>query len=310
MRRLAQGTFQIRRAPLPPALEDAGLGRHSLDKVFSGDLEATSHGEMLSAMGTVPGSAGYVALERVTGSLFGRRGSFVLQHSGTMDRGTPGLVVTVVPDSGADALAGLSGTMRIVADRGAHSYEFDCELPKHLTMDELITGLAEAGSSPSDAGRVELIVRRPAIGARDVVEHADLDPAVGVVGDNWKERGSSRTQDGTAHPEMQVNVMNSRVVNLIATSRDRWPLAGDQLFVDFELSEANVPPGTHLALGTAVLEVTAEPHTGCGKFVSRFGLDAMKFVNSPDGRARRLRGLNAKVIEAGRVRVGDVVSKI
>jgi len=292
-----------------PAFDAAGLGRHSLDKSFTGDLEAASLGEMLSAGGSVPGSAGYVAIERVTGQLFGRRGSFVLMHTGLMNRGAPSLSVTVVPDSGTEALAGLSGSMRIAIEKGQHSYEFDCELPKHLTTDELTAGLAAIGTSPADAGVVELIVRRPRMGEREIVQEAELDMQTGLVGDNWKERGSARTADGTAHPEMQINIMNSRVVNLIATGRDRWPLAGDQFFVDFDLSAANLPPGTRLAFGTAVLEVTSEPHTGCAKFVGRFGLDAMKFVNSPAGRALQLRGINAKVVTPGRVRAGDVISK-
>ena len=123
--RAAKGTFQVKRAPVPTAFEAASLGRHSLDKVFSGDLEATSLGEMLSAGGSVPGSAGYVAMERVTGRLHGRSGVFVLQHSATMDRGTPTLTITVVPDTGTDALTGISGSMRIIIDKGQHFYEFD-----------------------------------------------------------------------------------------------------------------------------------------------------------------------------------------
>jgi hypothetical protein len=123
--RVAKGSFQVKRAAVPAAFEAASLGRHSLDKVFSGDLEATSLGEMISAGGTVPGSAGYVAMERVTGTLHGRGGAFVLQHSATMNRGTPSMTITVVPDTGTDALAGLSGSMRIIIDKGQHSYEFE-----------------------------------------------------------------------------------------------------------------------------------------------------------------------------------------
>jgi len=125
---IAKGPFQVKRAAVPAAFEASSLGRHSLDKVFSGDLEATSLGEMLSAGGSVPGSAGYVAMERVTGTLHGRSGAFVLQHSATMDRGTPTLTITVVPDTGIDALTGLSGSMRIIMDKGQHSYEFDYQL--------------------------------------------------------------------------------------------------------------------------------------------------------------------------------------
>jgi MOSC domain-containing protein YiiM len=106
---------------------------------------------------------------------------------------------------------------------------------------------------------------------------------------------------------MQINIMNARATALVAGSKDRWPLAGDQLYVDLDLSGANLPPGTRLAIGSAVLEVTSQPHTGCAKFVARFGLDAMKFVNSPVGRELNLRGINAKVVTAGTIRVGDDV---
>ena len=102
--------------------------------------------------------------------------------------------------------------------------------------------------------------------------------------------------------------MNSRVINLVATSRERWPLAGDQLFIDLDLSEDNLPPGTRLELGTAVIEVTAIPHTGCKKFVERFGLDAVKFVNSGINNLK-LRGVNAKVVRPGLVSAGDKVRK-
>jgi hypothetical protein len=130
------------------------------------------------------------------------------------------------------------------------------------------------------------------------------------VGDSWNRRGSSRSIDGGPHPDMQLNIMNARAIALVAQSPDRWPLAGDQLFVDLDLSPANLPPGTRLAIGSAIVEVTAEPHTGCGKFVSRFGVDAMKFVNSTIGRELSLRGINAKVVQPGAIRIGDAVRKM
>jgi hypothetical protein len=180
----------------------------------------------------------------------------------------------------------------------------------HLTLDELHAGLPDIDRAPRDEGVLRLIVRRPAVGEREVLDEGRLDVHVGLVGDNWQTRGSNRTADGTAHPDMQLNIMSSRAIDLVAGRRDRWHLAGDQLFIDLDLSEANLPPGTRLALGSAVIEVTPEPHTGCQKFVKRFGLDAMKFVNSPVGRQRRLRGLNAKVIRPGVIRVGDAVRKV
>ena len=177
-------------------------------------------------------------------------------------------------------------------------------------MAELDAGLQDVVLSPKDAGRLEMIARRPAVGEREVLVDGDLDAAVGLVGDTWAARPSSRTRDRSPHPEMQLNIMNARAIALIAGVRERWPLAGDQLYVDLDLSAANLGAGTRLTIGSAVLEVTAEPHTGCRKFVSRFGVDAMKFVNSPTGRALNLRGINAKVVVPGRIRVGDLVRKM
>lgn len=181
---------------------------------------------------------------------------------------------------------------------------------RHLTMEELEAGLEEILRSPKDAGVLELIVRRPNVDEREVLETGELDLTDGLVGDSWKLRGSSRTPDGSPHPEMQLNIMNSRVIALVAQDKERWPLAGDQLFLDLDLSEDNLPAGTRLSLGSAVIEVTPPPHTGCHKFVSRFGLDAMKFVNSSVGRKLHLRGINARVVQPGQIRVRDVVRKI
>ena len=183
-------------------------------------------------------------------------------------------------------------------------------LPRHLTMAELEAALDTIRQSPKNDGVLELIVRRPQIGARDVLEEGELDPVVGLVGDTWSTRASRRSADGGPHPEMQLNIMNARVVALVAQDKTRWPLAGDQLFVDMDLSEANLPPGTRLQIGTAAIEVTAEPHTGCGKFVERFGVDAMTFVNSIERKDLHLRGINAKVVQRGTIRVGDRLTKL
>ena len=180
----------------------------------------------------------------------------------------------------------------------------------HLEMTELEAGLEEIRRSPGDGGVLRLIVRRPRVDEREVLEEAELDLSEGLVGDNWKDRGSSRSADGGPHPDMQLNVMNARAIALFARDRERWPLAGDQLYIDMDLSDENLPPGTRLSIGSAVIEVTPQPHTGCKKFVTRFGLDVMKFVNSPVGRQLRLRGLNARVVRPGRVRVGDTVTKV
>ena len=179
-----------------------------------------------------------------------------------------------------------------------------------LTQKEIEERLATMHRSPADEGVLDLIVRRPRVGEREILDEGDLDGMSGLVGDSWKDRRSPRTPDGSPHPDTQLTVMNSRVIALLAGDKERWGLAGDQLFVDLDLSATNVPAGTRLALGSAVIEVSVEPHTGCQKFVTHFGLDAAKFVNSALGRQLQLRGINAKVVRAGRIHVGDVVKKL
>lgn len=171
-------------------------------------------------------------------------------------------------------------------------------------------GLDEIRRSPSDDGPVKLIVRRPAELEREVLAEATLDLAEGLVGDTWRTRGSRGTPDRSAEPERQLTVMNARAAALVAVDADRWKLAGDQLYIDLDLSEANLPPGTRLAVGSAVIEVTDAPHLGCKKFRERFGEDALRFVNSAVGRELRLRGINARVVHSGRVVVGDTVGKL
>jgi hypothetical protein len=180
----------------------------------------------------------------------------------------------------------------------------------HLTTAELEAGLDTIRQSPKDEGVIALIVRRPQIDAREVLEEGELDLIEGLVGDSWRVRGSSRTPDGSAHPDMQLNIMNSRVIALVAREKNRWPLAGDQLFIDLDVSQENLPPGTRLVLGSAVIEITDQPHTGCKKFAARFGLDALKLVNSPLGRQLQLRGVNARVAQPGVIRIGDRVKKL
>jgi MOSC domain-containing protein YiiM len=170
-------------------------------------------------------------------------------------------------------------------------------------MSELEAGLDAIRQSPRDDGILRLIVRRPRAREREVLEQGELTRADGLAGDSWSTRGKN------PHPDVQLTVMNARAIALIAQTTERWPLAGDQLFVDLDLSEENLPAGTRVAIGSAVIEVSAEPHTGCSNFVSRFGIDAMRFVNSQKGRALRLRGLNARVVQEGTIRAGDVVRK-
>jgi hypothetical protein len=181
---------------------------------------------------------------------------------------------------------------------------------RYLTTEELEAALDHLRQAPKDEGVIELIVRRPEEDLREVLDEADLDISLGLIGDNWKVRGSSKTPDGSAHPEMQINIMNSRVTALVARERERWPLAGDQLYIDMDLGRENLPAGSRIAVGSAVLEVSPLPHTGCKKFVARFGIEAMQFVNSELGKALCLRGINAKVVQGGTVKVGQTAKKI
>lgn len=202
--------------------------------------------------------------------------------------------------------------------RGSTEYHASFEEPigrfqhpsaMHRTREELDAGLAAIRESPRDHGTLELIVCRPAVGERTVLEVAALDPASGVVGDNWNLR-RSQTPDGWPEPERQVTLINARVIALVAGARDRWILAGDQLYVDLDLGHENLPPGTRLQIGEAVLEVTAPPHTGCARFSARFGSDALRWVNSRDGRALNLRGIHARVAVPGQIHRGDPIRKL
>jgi hypothetical protein len=182
----------------------------------------------------------------------------------------------------------------------------------HRTPEELEDFIPQLLAAPQDTGTLELVVRRPGLGQREVLDEGELDLVVGLVGDSWMQRGSRKTSDGGPHPEMQLNVMSARMVSFLAGDPERRPLAGDQLYLDLDLSQDNLPVGTRLTIGDpavrgAVIEVTAPPHTGCAKFIERFGAEAMRFVNGSVGRPLRLRGLNARVVAPGRVRPGDRV---
>lgn len=170
--------------------------------------------------------------------------------------------------------------------------------------------LSEVQRSPADDGRLDLIVRRPQTAEREVLAVGELDPGVGLVGDNWLARGSRSSPDGSAELDAQLNIMNSRCAHLVAGGAERMPLAGDQLFVDLDLSPANLPAGSRLRIGSAIIEVTAKPHTGCAKFTRRFGLAAHRWINGRVGKELRLRGICAKVVEAGTITVGDRIVKI
>jgi hypothetical protein len=184
------------------------------------------------------------------------------------------------------------------------------EAIKHLSLMELEAGMDYIRQSPKDHGILKMIVRRPADDEREVIERGELDLSEGLIGDNWKRRGSKRSEDGSANPEAQITVMSARTIELLAHAEERWPLAGDQLYIDLDLSDGNLPPGTRLSLGSAIIEVSAVPHTGCKKFSARFGVDAMKFVNSSEGKRLHLRGINTKIVQPGIIQVGDMVKKI
>ncbi len=175
----------------------------------------------------------------------------------------------------------------------------------HCSTEELVAGLDRVRRAPTSQGTVELIVARPAVDERAVLELGHLDPNDGLAGDTWRPRGSRHTPDGSPEMGRQLTIMGARAAALIAGDRASWPLAGDQLFVDLDLSHAALPAGTRVRIGAAEVEISEEPHNGCSKFAERFGVAAARFVNTEAGRALRLRGVNARIVTAGSVRVGD-----
>ncbi|WP_200948084.1 hypothetical protein [Nocardioides sp. Soil774] len=183
-------------------------------------------------------------------------------------------------------------------------------LRRHRTTEDLAAFLPSLDAAPREVGTLRAVVRRPSPGHREVLEVGHLDLDEGLVGDSWAARGSRRTPDGSAHPDMQLNIMSHRLVEFLAQDPEREPLAGDQMLLDLDLSHDHLPAWTELHIGGpdgAVVVVTDQPHNGCGKFIARFGKDALAFVNGPVGKPRRLRGLCAKVVRPGQVRPGDEV---
>ncbi len=180
---------------------------------------------------------------------------------------------------------------------------------RHATREELLAGLEHILKSPSDNGVLEGIVTRPEPSKRVEVESCDISIAGGVAGDHWANGSWMSTDDGQPHPDVQVSIMNTRCLGLIAQARERWPLAGDNLLVDLDLSPDNTPPGQRLAIGTAIIEITDVPHAACSSFIERYGRDAGVFVNTGPGRENRLRGLLGRVVKDGRVSIGDRVIK-
>lgn len=179
----------------------------------------------------------------------------------------------------------------------------------HKSMEQLQAGLENILYAPKDLGTLELIACRPSENERIILGKAQLDQYEGLVGDTWRVRGSDKTPDGSAHPDQQISIMNSRVIRLLAGEKDRWSLAGDQLYVDMDLSGQNLPPGSYLSIGDAIIMVTDQPHTGCQKFMARFGMDAHRFASSPMGRELNIRGIYARVIRPGTIKPGNIIKK-
>jgi MOSC domain-containing protein YiiM len=176
------------------------------------------------------------------------------------------------------------------------------------TIPELDTHLAEIRDAPRDEGELVLIVRRPTEGAREILDSAELDLGLGLVGDRWAARPRHKP-DGTPDHDAQITLIGMRALRAIADEHE-WALAGDNLYVDLDLSTANLPPGTQLDVGAAVLEVTGKPHNGCAKFLARFGSDALQWTLSPVGRELNLRGIHARVVRAGAIRRGDRIRRL
>ena len=185
--------------------------------------------------------------------------------------------------------------------------QFAEQVQHHRRFAEIEAAMADMGSSPTENGIVEMIVARPAVDQRMVLEEGVLDETHGLQGDSWETRGSS---NGNADRLRQITVMNSRILAAIAGDRERWQLAGDQLIVDLDLSIDSLPAGTRLQIGEALAEVTEPPHTGCAKFAGRFGAEALAWANGREGRQQRRRGMHVRVVESGTVREGDPIRKL
>ena len=181
---------------------------------------------------------------------------------------------------------------------------------RHRSTAELEAALGHIREAPADGGTIELIVRRPAEDAREVLEEAEISHAQGIAGDTWDQRGSPTSPDGGPHPDAQITIMSSRAAAAVIGPVERWPLAGDQIYADLDISHSTLAAGTQLRLGDAILEVTAKPHRGCAKFAARFGRDALRFVNTGEGQALRMRGVNCRVVQPGTVRAGDTITRL
>jgi MOSC domain-containing protein YiiM len=181
---------------------------------------------------------------------------------------------------------------------------------EHRSLTDLQHGLEDIKNSPSDNGMLYMIVVRPTKRDRNVPWFSKLAPEFGLEGDHWSQGSWKTLQNGSPDPSVQVTIMNSRCLHLIATAKERWPLAGDNLIVDMDISTSNLKAGQKVSIGSAILEISDVPHTGCMKFRDRFGVEALKFVSTKEARELRLRGMFARVIKAGEIRIGDRMRKI
>jgi hypothetical protein len=178
---------------------------------------------------------------------------------------------------------------------------------RHRTLEELEAEVGHVRAAPQEAGKIEHLVRRPQPFEREVVQELTFSVRDGVVGDCWSTKPSSKTPDGSPHKGKQVTLMNARVIALIAGEREHWSVSGDQIHVDLDLSKRNLPVGTRLRVGTAILEVSDAPHIGSEKFQERFGKDALRFLSTKEGLERRMRGMNCFVLHGGTVRKGEAI---
>ena len=201
-------------------------------------------------------------------------------------------------------------TADVTAEVTANVTGADSDAARHRSATELEAALGHIRESPTESGAIHLIVRRPSVDAREVLSEARIDAVNGMQGDSWNQRGTKLSPDGGPHPNKQITIMNTRSAESIIGPVERWPLAGDQIYADIDLSHAELPAGTQLRVGEATVEVSVEPHRGCAKFAARFGSDALRFVNTGEGRDLRLRGVNCRVVQPGTVRVGDAVTRL
>jgi len=176
---------------------------------------------------------------------------------------------------------------------------------KFVTTDEINSNLSFILSSPKDVGKIESIIVRRRKNERELRKEVFLSPEKGVEGDRWYDLSK-----GKPDPRRQLTIINSRLIKLLAQSVERMQLAGDNLIIDLDISDANLPVGQRLTIGKVMVEITDVPHTGCSRFAERYGNDAVEFINAPERSSLRLRGVYAKFLNSGLIHVGDIIKKI